>query len=105
MGLLGGKVAIVTGAGRSIGRGHALLLAKEGAAVVGNDLGGDGRGDGADLTPAQAVVAEIEAMGGAAVVNGANVADWDDEAWCSRPSRRSVSGHTPTPTRGRRATR
>jgi NAD(P)-dependent dehydrogenase (short-subunit alcohol dehydrogenase family) len=77
MGLLDGKVAIVTGAGRGIGRGHALLLASEGASVVVNDLGGDGRGDGADLTPAQQVVEEIEAMGGRAVVNGANVADWN----------------------------
>ena len=76
MGLLDGKVAIVTGAGRGIGRGHALLLAREGAAVVVNDLGGDGRGDGNDLSPAQQVVAEIEAMGGRAVANGANVADW-----------------------------
>jgi NAD(P)-dependent dehydrogenase (short-subunit alcohol dehydrogenase family) len=76
MGLLDGKVAIVTGGGRGIGREHALLLAKEGASVVVNDLGGDGRGEGADLTPAQEVVNEIEAAGGAAIVNGANVADW-----------------------------
>jgi NAD(P)-dependent dehydrogenase (short-subunit alcohol dehydrogenase family) len=76
MGLLDGKVAIVTGAGRGIGRGHALLLAQEGAAVVVNDLGGDGRGEGADLTPAQQVVEEIEAAGGKAVVHGGNVADW-----------------------------
>ncbi|MGE0878410.1 MAG: SDR family NAD(P)-dependent oxidoreductase [Acidimicrobiia bacterium] len=76
MGLLDGKVAIVTGAGRGIGRGHALLLAKEGASVVVNDLGGDGRGEGADATPAQQVVAEIEAMGGRAVANGADVTNW-----------------------------
>jgi NAD(P)-dependent dehydrogenase (short-subunit alcohol dehydrogenase family) len=76
MGLLDGKVAIVTGGGRGIGRGHALLLAQEGAKVVVNDLGGDGRGEGADLTPAQEVVSEIEAAGGTAVVNGGNVADW-----------------------------
>jgi NAD(P)-dependent dehydrogenase (short-subunit alcohol dehydrogenase family) len=76
MGLLEGKVAIVTGAGRGIGREHALLLAREGAAVMVNDLGGDGRGEGADLTPAQTVAEEIRAAGGAAEVNGANVADW-----------------------------
>jgi NAD(P)-dependent dehydrogenase (short-subunit alcohol dehydrogenase family) len=77
MGLFDGKVAIVTGAGRGIGRGHALLLASEGAKVVVNDLGGTGRGEGADLSPAEEVVAEIEAAGGEAVVNGANVADWN----------------------------
>jgi NAD(P)-dependent dehydrogenase (short-subunit alcohol dehydrogenase family) len=76
MGLLEGKVAIVTGAGRGIGREHALLLAREGASVMVNDLGGDGRGEGADLTPAQEVAEEIRAAGGAAAVNGANVADW-----------------------------
>jgi NAD(P)-dependent dehydrogenase (short-subunit alcohol dehydrogenase family) len=76
MGLLDGKVAIITGGGRGIGREHALLMAAEGASVVVNDLGGDGRGEGADLTPAQDVVKEIEAAGGTAVVNGANVADW-----------------------------
>lgn len=76
MGLLEGKVAIVTGAGRGIGREHALLLAREGAAVMVNDLGGDGRGEGSDLTPAQTVVEEIRSAGGTAEVNGANVADW-----------------------------
>ena len=76
MGILDGKVAIVTGGGRGIGREHALLLAREGAAVMVNDLGGDGRGEGQDLTPAQGVAAEIEAGGGRAAVNGGNVADW-----------------------------
>ena len=76
MGLLEGKVAIVTGAGRGIGREHALLLAQEGAAIMVNDLGGDGRGEGQDLTPAQSVAEEIRAAGGQAAVNGANVADW-----------------------------
>jgi NAD(P)-dependent dehydrogenase (short-subunit alcohol dehydrogenase family) len=77
VGELDGRVAIVTGAGRGIGREHALLLAREGAHVVVNDLGGDAGGGGADLTPAQEVVAEITASGGKAVVNGDDVADWD----------------------------
>ena len=77
MGALDGRVAIITGAGRGLGREHALLFAAEGAKVVVNDLGGDSHGDGADATPAQQVVAEIEAMGGEAVVNGDNVADWE----------------------------
>ena len=71
-----GRVAIVTGAGRGIGREHALMLVEQGAKVVVNDLGGDEAGGGADLTPAQEVVSEIEAMGGEAVVNGGNVADF-----------------------------
>ncbi|HEX5614330.1 MAG TPA: SDR family oxidoreductase [Acidimicrobiia bacterium] len=76
MGLFDGKVAIVTGAGRGIGRAHALLLASEGAAVVVNDLGGTSGGDGADATPAQEVAAEITAAGGRAVVNGDSVSSW-----------------------------
>jgi NAD(P)-dependent dehydrogenase (short-subunit alcohol dehydrogenase family) len=76
MGLLEGKVAIVTGAGRGIGREHALLLAREGAAVMVNDLGGDGSGQGADPTPAQTVAEEIRNTGGRAEVHGGNVADW-----------------------------
>ena len=77
MGALDGRVAIITGAGRGIGREHALLFAAEGASVVVNDLGGANDGSGRDLTPAQQVVAEIEAMGGKAIVNGDNVADWE----------------------------
>jgi NAD(P)-dependent dehydrogenase (short-subunit alcohol dehydrogenase family) len=73
---LAGRVAIVTGAGRGLGRCHALFLAAEGAAVVVNDLGGDVSGRGADPTPAQQVAAEIEAAGGRAVVSGEDVADW-----------------------------
>ena len=76
MGALDGRVAIITGAGRGLGREHALLFAAEGAKVVVNDLGGDSHGEGADASPAQQVVAEIQAMGGEAVVNGDNVADW-----------------------------
>ena len=71
-----GRVAIVTGAGRGIGREHALMLAEQGARVIVNDLGDDEAGGGADLTPAQEVVAEIEAMGGEAAGNGGNVADF-----------------------------
>ncbi|ATL71556.1 short-chain dehydrogenase [Nocardia terpenica] len=72
-----GKVAVVTGAGRGIGREHALLFAREGAAVVVNDLGGDNAGEGADRGPAQEVVDEIVAAGGRAVANGDSVALWD----------------------------
>jgi NAD(P)-dependent dehydrogenase (short-subunit alcohol dehydrogenase family) len=77
MGALEGRVAIITGAGRGIGREHALLFAAEGAKVVVNDLGGANDGIGTDITPAQQVVDEIRAMGGEAVVNGDNVADWE----------------------------
>lgn len=70
-----GKVFAVTGAGRGIGREIAILAAREGARVVVNDLGGSPEGEGADLTPAQEVVAEIRKAGGEAVVNGDSVAD------------------------------
>ncbi len=76
MGALDGKVAIVTGAGRGIGRGEALLLASEGAKVVVNDLGGAREGEGADKTPAQEVADEIVAGGGEAVANYDDVASW-----------------------------
>jgi NAD(P)-dependent dehydrogenase (short-subunit alcohol dehydrogenase family) len=73
-----GRVAIVTGAGRGIGRCHALALAHQGAKVVVNDLGGtiDGSGEGS-LSPAQEVVAEIKAMGGEAIANGESVSSFD----------------------------
>ena len=73
---LEGRVAIVTGAGRGIGREHALLLAAEGAAVVVNDLGGANDGAGSDAGPAHKVAAEINAAGGRAVANTDNVATW-----------------------------
>ena len=77
MGRLDGRVAIVTGAGRGLGRSHALFLGEQGASVVVNDLGGDVHGEGADHSPAQQVVEEIVAKGGKAVVSGHDVADWD----------------------------
>ena len=77
MGALDGRVAIITGAGRGIGREHALLFAAEGAKVVVNDLGGAADGSGDDQTPAQQVVNEIKGMGGEAIANGDNVADWE----------------------------
>jgi NAD(P)-dependent dehydrogenase (short-subunit alcohol dehydrogenase family) len=76
MSLLEGRVAIVTGGGRGVGRTYALKLAEYGAKVVVNDLGGDASGAGADATPAQEVVAEIKSKGGDAVVNGGDVSDW-----------------------------
>ncbi len=71
-----GRVAIITGAGRGIGREHALLLAHHGAKVVVNDLGGSMSGEGADKSPAQEVVEEIVAMGGEAVANADDISDW-----------------------------
>ena len=76
--LVEGKVAVVTGAAGGIGREHALMLASHGAKVVVNDLGGDVSGQGEDATQAQKVVEEIQAMGGEAVVNGGNVANFTD---------------------------
>lgn len=76
MGLLEGRTAIVTGAGRGLGRAHAIMLARHGANVVVNDLGSSAAGDGIDATPAEEVVAEIEKLGGKAVINTADVSDW-----------------------------
>lgn len=77
MGALDGRVAVITGAGRGIGREHALLFAREGAQVVVNDLGGDLRGEGPDRAPAQLVADEIQAAGGVAVANTDSVSDWE----------------------------
>jgi NAD(P)-dependent dehydrogenase (short-subunit alcohol dehydrogenase family) len=76
MGALDGRVAVITGAGRGIGREHALLFAREGARVVVNDLGGDNAGQGADSGPAHDVVEQITAAGGTAVASSENVATW-----------------------------
>ncbi len=79
-GILTDRIAIVTGAGRGIGRAHALELARQGARVVVNDLGTSGSGEGAASEVAHEVVAEIEAAGGQAVANGADVADFEQAA-------------------------
>ena len=77
MGALDGRVAIITGAGRGIGREHALLFAEEGAKVVVNDLGGAVDGSGDDRTAAEQVVDEIKEQGGEAIANADDVADWE----------------------------
>jgi NAD(P)-dependent dehydrogenase (short-subunit alcohol dehydrogenase family) len=76
-GICEGRVAIVTGAGRGIGREHSLMLAEQGAKVVVNDLGGSMDGTGGDAGPAQQVVDEITAMGGEAVANTDDISSWD----------------------------
>jgi NAD(P)-dependent dehydrogenase (short-subunit alcohol dehydrogenase family) len=77
MGALEGRVAVITGAGRGIGREHALLFAAEGAKVVVNDLGGAVDGSGDDRTAAEQVVDEIRAMGAEAVANADDITDWE----------------------------
>jgi NAD(P)-dependent dehydrogenase (short-subunit alcohol dehydrogenase family) len=72
-----GRVVIVTGAGRGLGRSHALEFARQGAQVVVNDIGAELDGSGGSGSPAQQVVDEITALGGQAVINGDDVADWD----------------------------
>jgi NAD(P)-dependent dehydrogenase (short-subunit alcohol dehydrogenase family) len=80
MGICDGRVVIVTGAARGLGRAHALAFAAEGAKVVVNDLGVELDGTSARSGPAEEVVAEIEAAGGEAVANGDDIADWDGAA-------------------------
>ena len=76
MKLCEGRIAVVTGAGRGLGRAHALMLATHGAKVVVNDLGSSADGIGGDQTPAEEVVQTIQAMGGEAVIDTSDVSDW-----------------------------
>jgi NAD(P)-dependent dehydrogenase (short-subunit alcohol dehydrogenase family) len=77
MGMLEGKTAIVTGAGRGIGRAEALLLASEGAKVIVNDVGASRGGEGIDVHPAEQTVQDIKSAGGDALLNSSDVSSWD----------------------------
>ena len=77
MGICDGRVVIITGAGRGLGREHALAFAAEGAKVVVNDVGASLQGDGNDMSPAQEVVDLIRERGGEAITNGDDISDWD----------------------------
>jgi NAD(P)-dependent dehydrogenase (short-subunit alcohol dehydrogenase family) len=79
-GICEGRIVIVTGAGRGLGRSYALAFAREGAKVVVNDLGTSLGGEGREMAPAQKVVDEIRAFGGEAVANSDDVAEWDSAA-------------------------
>src|SRR4051812_14466984 len=77
MGICEDRVVIITGAGRGLGRAHALAFAAEGAKVVVNDIGAELDGTGGSLSPAQEVAEEVRAAGGEAIINGDDVSDWD----------------------------
>lgn len=77
MGICDDRVVIITGAGRGLGRAHALAFAAEGAKVVVNDIGAELDGSGGTLSPAQEVAEEIRANGGEAIVNGDDISDWE----------------------------
>jgi NAD(P)-dependent dehydrogenase (short-subunit alcohol dehydrogenase family) len=77
MGICAGRIVIVTGSGRGLGRSYAVAFAREGARVVVNDLGTTLHGEGRDTATAQAVVDEIKAAGGDAVANGDDISDWE----------------------------
>ncbi|MFM9135188.1 MAG: SDR family oxidoreductase [bacterium] len=91
-GICEGRVVVITGAGRGIGREHALAFAREGARVVVNDVGGSVDGSGGDTSPAEAVAEEVRALGGEAVANTDSVVDWDGAGRIVRAALDSFGG-------------